>query len=61
MLISRAELRVLCYTNSGAIPRPLRQQHLGTFLVMYKQLKNTYTFKITFKNDICIALYTFSP
>jgi len=31
MLISRAKLRVLCYTNSGAINRPLRQQDLSTF------------------------------
>ena len=61
MLISREKLGVLCYNNSGAIPRPLRQQHLGTFLVMYKQLKDTYTFKITFKKVICIKLYTFSP
>ena len=61
MLIFRAELRVLCYTYSGAINRPLRQQHLGTFLAMYKQLKDTYTFKIIFKNVICYLLYIFSP
>jgi len=61
MLISRANLRVLCYNNKRAISRPQRQQHLSTFLVMYKQLNHTYTFKIIFKNDICIALYTFSP
>ena len=60
MLLSRAELRLLCYNKLRAIACPLRQQHLGTFLAMYKQLKDTYTFKITFKNVICIRLYTFS-
>ena len=58
MLRSRAELRALCYNKLRAIACPLRQQHLGTFLAMYKQLKDTYTFKITFKNVICIRLYT---
>ena len=58
MLRSRAELRLLCYNKLRAIACPLRQQHLGTFLAMYKQLKDTYTFKITFKKVICIKLYT---
>ena len=61
MLISRAKLRVLCYNEAQAITRPQRQQDLSTFRDNYKQINNTYTFKITFKNDICIALYTFSP
>ena len=61
MLRSRANLRVLCYNYSGAIARPQRQRDLSTFRDKYKQLNHTYTFKITFKNDICIALYTFSP
>ena len=61
MLISRAELRVLCYNKVRAIACPLRQQDLGTFLTNYKQLNHTYTFKIIFKNVICIQLYTFSP
>jgi len=61
MLRSRANLRALCYNKLRAIACPLRQQHLGTFLTKYKQLNHTYTFKIIFKNVICIALYTFSP
>ena len=61
MLRSRAELRVLCYNEAQAITRPQRQQQHGTFPTNYKQLNHTYTFKIIFKNVICIALYTFSP
>ena len=61
MLISRAKLRVLCYNKAQAITLSQRQQDLGTFLTNYKQLKNTYTFKIIFKYVICIQLYTFSP
>ena len=60
MLISRANLRVLCYNNERAISLPLRQQHLSTFLAKYKQLNHTYTFKIIFKYVICIQLYTFN-
>ena len=60
MLTTRAKLRVLCYNKAQAITRPQRQQQHGTFKDNYKQLNHTYTFKITFKNDICIHLYTFS-
>ena len=58
MLRSRAKLRVLCYNKAQAITLSQRQQDLGTFRDNYKQINNTYTFKITFKNDICIQLYT---
>ena len=61
MLRSRRLLRVLCYNEAQAITRPQRQQQRGTFLETYKQLNHTYTFKIIFKNVICIKLYTFSP
>ena len=58
MLISRAELRVLCYNKGRAIAYPLRQQPPHTFRDNYKQLNHTYTFKIIFKYVKCIQLYT---
>ena len=61
MLISRAKLRVLCYNKAQAITLSQRQQDLGTFLTNYKQLNHTYTFKIIFKNVICIQLYHLIP
>ena len=61
MLISRAKLRVLCYNGAQAITRPQRQQDLGTFLAIYKQLNHTYTFLIIFNYIKCIQLYTFNP
>ena len=60
MLRSRRLLRVLCYNEAQAITRPQRQQQHGTFQTNYKQLNHTYTFKIIFKNVICIQLYTFN-
>ena len=58
MLLSRANLRVLCYNKVRAIACPLRQQPPHTFATNYKQLNHTYTFKIIFKYVICIQLYT---
>jgi len=40
MFISRANLRVLCYTNKRAISRPLRQQQQGRLSNLVKQIKS---------------------
>jgi len=49
MLLSRANLRVLCYTNKRAISRPLRQQQQGRLSNLVKQIKSNIIFIITFK------------
>ena len=52
------DLMLIIEDNSSEIDLII---HTLISLLNDKQLKHTYTFKIIFKNVICIQLYTFSP
>ena len=52
------DLMLIIEDNSSEIDLII---HTLISLLNDKQLNHTYTFKIIFRNDICIALYTFNP